>query len=598
MPRLRINIFRLIILLFIATLCFPTAVYAAKKKSFVVVLDPGHGGKDIGASENNVKEKDVNLAVATRVAEILKKKKGFKVIMTRNSDKFVSLNGRAEKANKEKADLFISIHCNSLDEDNENRRSIQGSQVYVLGLHDDKENLNVAQRENSVITQENDFEDEYDGFDPEEDEAYLAIEMQKVNNLNNSMGFAQEVMHELQKKAGRMDRGVRQAGFFVLRETNMPGVLIELDFLCNPNMATYLRSTTGQGKLARAIASAVENYRKKIEKHANKAYAEQQQDEGRAGSYYVLTGYDNNDVKTKSKHKNNNGRKSNGPRRRRSASARQASLSTSYERQVNTFTESYGVIVAEQVSYSEDSGNLIPDENKKGKSSKNDNKKKDKKKDKKQDKKKGKNAEQVRIVNGQKVKVSEARPDNPRSLKSSRTSGESDFEKAIERDNAAESGASASGSVADKEESSVTVSSRDIPEDNSDVRKSSRQQKVRQTPKNSSRTYKTEKKVSAKKEAKEVKNSGDSRKYNSVGENKVKKEEPEKKVDPRKNKKEDKDKKNKKDNKKKEDKKDKKKHDSDNVKNNVNSYNEVKNKADEKSSKSDPRSLKSKRRRH
>ena len=238
---------------------------AEKDADFVVVIDAGHGGNDTGAIDNGVKEKDINLAVAKRLQEDLQKKiKGIKVIMTRSNDTFVTLQGRADIANRNKADLFISIHTNSVDAKNPNRKTVAGTSVYALGLHKDKDNLNVAKRENSVIELEKNHEEKYSGFDPSKDESYIIFEMAQKKNLEQSLKFANFAQRQLVSYAGRKDRGVKQAGFWVLWATSMPAVLVELDFICNPSSAEYMGSAKGQKNLAEALSNAVEQYYKSV----------------------------------------------------------------------------------------------------------------------------------------------------------------------------------------------------------------------------------------------------------------------------------------------------------------------------------------------
>lgn len=238
-----------------------TAGTATKEKEIVVVIDPGHGGKDAGAVDNNVKEKDINLGVAKKLASLIKKElKNSKVVMTRDNDTFISLQERADIANKNKGNLFISIHTNSLDKSNANRKNVAGTSVYALGLHKDKNNLQVAMRENAVIELEKDYEQKYSGFDPSKDESYIIFEMAQKKNLGQSLKFADYAQKHLVKDSGRKDRGVKQAGFWVLWATSMPAVLVELDFICNPNSAVFMGSEQGQEKMAKALASAVKQY--------------------------------------------------------------------------------------------------------------------------------------------------------------------------------------------------------------------------------------------------------------------------------------------------------------------------------------------------
>lgn len=241
-------------------LIFPQSALATTKKKFVVVIDAGHGGTDYGAIENGVNEKDVNLAVSLKLGEMIRKKlKDTEVILTRSTDEFLSLQKRADIANQAKGDLFISIHCNSVDRTNKNRSTVLGASTYVLGQHKDADNLAVARRENSVAELDASDAAHYAKFDPEKDESYIISEMAQKKNLQNSVRFASDVQREM-AAAGRRSRGVYQAGFWVLWSTAMPAALIELDFICNPEQAQFLNSKEGQEKLAGAIFNAVKNY--------------------------------------------------------------------------------------------------------------------------------------------------------------------------------------------------------------------------------------------------------------------------------------------------------------------------------------------------
>ncbi|MDE6272392.1 MAG: N-acetylmuramoyl-L-alanine amidase [Muribaculaceae bacterium] len=238
--------------------------FTAMSKSnndFVVIIDPGHGGKDHGAIDNNAREKDINLAVAQRLGELIEKKiKNSDVVFTRNNDTFVSLQGRADIANKAKGDLFISIHTNSVDTKNKNRSTVAGASVYTLGPNKEGANMDIARRENAVIELENGYHQKYSGFDPNKDESYIIFEMAQKQNIAQSNRFAKMVQDNLVKIAGRKDRGVHQAGFWVLWSTSMPSVLVELDFICNPESAKFMTSKEGVNKLAEAIFEAVKIY--------------------------------------------------------------------------------------------------------------------------------------------------------------------------------------------------------------------------------------------------------------------------------------------------------------------------------------------------
>lgn len=230
-------------------------------KDFVVVIDAGHGGKDIGAQGTTTNEKTINLNVAKLLGEkICSISDDIKVVYTRETDEFVALNDRASIANRAKGDLFISIHVNSVDRKNKNRRSICGAEVFTLGLHKTESNLEVAMRENSVITLEEDFSETYSGFDPDSAESYIAFELSQSRHLDRSIQFASEVEDELVATAGRRKKGVKQAGFWVLWATGMPSVLIELDFICNPDSEKFMASEAGREKLATAISNAFERY--------------------------------------------------------------------------------------------------------------------------------------------------------------------------------------------------------------------------------------------------------------------------------------------------------------------------------------------------
>lgn len=261
------------IYIILSLLCFlfalPSAAKEKKQRDFTVVVDAGHGGKDIGATDNKAREKDINLGVALQLQKLIKKKlKDADVVMTRDKDTYLTLQQRADVANQAKGDLFISIHTNSVDKSNKNRKTVAGSSVYVLGLHKDENNMRVARRENSVIELESNFEQKYSGFDPSKDESYIIFEMAQKKNLSKSIKFAEEAQRNL-VKSGRANRGVHQAGFWVLWATSMPSVLIELDFICNPKSAAYMTSEKGQKELAESIFKAVENYYKGWQKTTN-----------------------------------------------------------------------------------------------------------------------------------------------------------------------------------------------------------------------------------------------------------------------------------------------------------------------------------------
>lgn len=252
-------------LLIVWALCLIATLPAA---AYTVVIDAGHGGKDHGAIDNSVREKDINLGVALRLAKLLKKHhKGLKVVLTRDKDEYLTLQQRADIANHAHGDLFISIHTNSVAETNPNRTTVAGVSTYTLGLHKDAANMEVARRENNVMTYESNYDTKYAGFDPNSDESYIIFEMAQKANMVQSVKFANEVQRQMSKVAARRDRGVHQAGFWVLWATSMPAALVELDFICNPNSAKFLGSEQGQEKLAQALCNAVGEYFTALEKH-------------------------------------------------------------------------------------------------------------------------------------------------------------------------------------------------------------------------------------------------------------------------------------------------------------------------------------------
>ena len=330
------------ILLLTVCLTFNWSILQAQAdsdKKFTVILDAGHGGKDVGATDNGVMEKNINLKVARQLESLIKKKmKNTNVVMTRDEDKYLTLQERADLANKSQGDLFISIHTNSVSKKNKNRKSLAGSSVYTLGLHKDEDNLDVAMRENSVIELESDYQQKYSGFDPQRDESYIIFEMAQKKNLSQSIKFAENLETEL-TKAGRKNRGVHQAGFWVLWATSMPSVLIELDFICNPESAKYLASDKGSKELAEAIFKAIQKYENNWNKSRNNNIREERAEienpaeekiEKETSSSYTLiseTPASKAKIRTHKPIEVNN----TATRKRRSAVSRQLSLATVYE---------------------------------------------------------------------------------------------------------------------------------------------------------------------------------------------------------------------------------------------------------------------------
>lgn len=231
-------------------------------KDFVVVIDAGHGGKDPGSMGRKGREKNINLSVALKVGTLISQNfRDVTVKYTRSTDKFVPLNRRAEIANNANADLFISIHTNALPR---RKSHFRGTETYTLGLARTKENLEVAQQENSVILIEDDYKERYAGFNPRSAESYIIFEFIQDNNMKESVELAKLIQHQFSRHAKRVDRGVKQAGFLVLRQTTMPSVLVELGYISNPDEERYLLSKSGQDALARSIYNAFVSYKRGI----------------------------------------------------------------------------------------------------------------------------------------------------------------------------------------------------------------------------------------------------------------------------------------------------------------------------------------------
>jgi len=222
-----------------------------------VVIDAGHGGKDPGALGSQSMEKDIVLAIALKLGGYIESNfDDVEVIYTRSTDEFIGLDRRAQIANENKADLFISIHCNSAA----NKRAY-GSETFVMGLHRSQENLEVAKKENAAILYEEDYLETYDGYDPNSPEANIIFSMYQNIYLNQSLIMAALTQDQFRDRAGRHDRGVKQAGFLVLYNITMPGVLVEAGFLSNLQEEKYLLSELGQSHIASAIFRAFRDYK-------------------------------------------------------------------------------------------------------------------------------------------------------------------------------------------------------------------------------------------------------------------------------------------------------------------------------------------------
>lgn len=250
-----------ILLILILTLTGFATGYA---RDFVVVIDAGHGGHDSGCVGKKAREKDIVLDVAKQLARrITQEMKGVKAVLTRSDDKFIPLQERANIANRNNGDLFISIHINSVPLESAGRTRVSGAQVFTLGPDKSKNKLSVAMRENSVIELEEDYTQKYKGFDPSSTESYIIFELNQNAHMKQSVSFASIAQRHLVSDAGRLDKGVRQDGFWVLWATKMPAVLVELDFLCNPTQEEFLTSTKGKEKCVGALFNAIKEYREK-----------------------------------------------------------------------------------------------------------------------------------------------------------------------------------------------------------------------------------------------------------------------------------------------------------------------------------------------
>ena len=225
------------------------------KDMFTVVLDAGHGGKDSGNRGNQYYEKHIVLNVTLKIGAILKKNHDINIIYTRKSDVFIPLNKRADVANSAKADLFVSIHCDA------HTSNAYGAGTFVLGLHENDRNFRISQKENSVIFLEEDYEKNYDGFDPNNPESVISLVLMQETYLDQSIQAANTIQQSFVRNLKRKNRTVKQAGFLVLRNTYMPSVLVELGFLTNKIEGAYLNSKKGQNEMSEAIAKAIVSYK-------------------------------------------------------------------------------------------------------------------------------------------------------------------------------------------------------------------------------------------------------------------------------------------------------------------------------------------------
>lgn len=254
--------FRRVFTVFLILIMVGTSAYQAPKEKRVrkVVIDAGHGGKDPGTLGKKLKEKDVALSVALKLGKYIKENyKDVEVIYTRTTDVFIELYRRAKIANENHADLFISIHCNGTKSP-----QAKGTETWVMGLHKSKENLEVAKLENAAILKEDDY-NQYDGFDPQSPEATIIFSLYQNSYLDQSLDLASRVQNQFRDRLKLGDRGVKQAGFWVLYKTTMPGILVELGFLSNPDDERFLSKQNNQEQVAYSIFLAFRDYKEGID---------------------------------------------------------------------------------------------------------------------------------------------------------------------------------------------------------------------------------------------------------------------------------------------------------------------------------------------
>jgi len=256
---------------FILTECFISENVNAQEARFTVVLDAGHGGHDPGATGSISKEKDINLAVTLDLGEIIEQNyKDVKVVYSRKTDRYLTLQERADVVNNHHADLFICIHTNASPS-----AAAFGSESFTLGVTNTrtKGNLDVAIRENSVITLEDNYKAKYQGFDPNSVDSYIMFEFMQNKYIDRSVDFASIIQKQFHSYCNRADRGVQQASFWVLYRSACPSVLVELGFISNAAEERYLSSETGQKEMATAIFNAFVDYKRDHDKKSGKNIA-------------------------------------------------------------------------------------------------------------------------------------------------------------------------------------------------------------------------------------------------------------------------------------------------------------------------------------
>lgn len=256
-----------------------------------VVIDAGHGGKDVGCLGSIGQEKEVALSISLKLGHYLEETyPHLNVIYTRKTDVFIELNERAKIANKNKADLFICIHANA------GGASAFGTETYVMGNAKSETNLRAAQRENASILLEDNYEAKYDNFDPNSAESYIALSLMQSAFQSQSIDFAEKVQRQFRERVGRRDRGVKQAPFLVLHQTTMPSVLIETGFLTNIEEEKFLLSEIGQDYLASAIYRAFKEYNEEVIARAKVIYEDEQRAKAEAKKNPKITANSNQDI--------------------------------------------------------------------------------------------------------------------------------------------------------------------------------------------------------------------------------------------------------------------------------------------------------------
>lgn len=253
---------KVVILVTFLIVTFQNSAILAQEK-FKVVIDAGHGGTDpgnLGHKTSKFQEKDIVLKIALAVGDLLEKDKKIEVIYTREDDTFIELHERGTIAQNSKADLFVSIHCDAFG-----NPKVHGVGTFVLGLHENDRNFEIAKKENSVILMEDNYKEKYDGFDPNSPEAVIGLTLMQEEYLDQSLLLASLIQNNFVNELKRKDRSVKQAGFLVLRNTFMPSVLVETGFLTNTQEGNYLNSKKGQQEIATAIFKAIKSYKKQLD---------------------------------------------------------------------------------------------------------------------------------------------------------------------------------------------------------------------------------------------------------------------------------------------------------------------------------------------